>query len=153
MHDIGQITPSIYIGGVGAIEHIEWLSEQDITHVLKLYPDEPYWPENFTVHELPMDDGVHIPSSMMQEGVTFIEDAIRSNAKILVVCGLGISRSVTFVLAYLTSQGYDLRDAFDLVRMGRPQAWPAPQLWESLISFSNAPYTLRDVYTWLTRKN
>jgi dual specificity phosphatase 12 len=153
MNDIRIVTPFVYIGGVRSIDHSEWMISEGITHVLKLYPDEPYWPDRFIVHDLPMDDGVHISPMILQDGVSFIEYAIRDGGKVLVVCGLGISRSAAFVLAYLVGQGYDLHDAFRFLRQSRPEAWPAPQLWESLIAYCHAPYTLRDVYTWLVEKS
>ena len=46
---------------------------------------------------------------MLQRGVSFICEQVDAGKQVLVVCGAGISRSLTFVLAYLLERGYELR--------------------------------------------
>jgi len=150
---IGEVTPSVFIGGAGLVQHCAWLRAAGITHILKLYFDEPEWPDDFTVLDLPMDDGVFIEADTLRQGVDFIHVAVGARRRVLVVCGLGISRSATFVLAYLLEQGYDLHEAFHLLHTARPQAWPMRRLWESLIVHYQAPYTLEEIERWLSEKD
>jgi hypothetical protein len=150
---IGCVTPLLFIGGTGLVHAADWLRTEGISHVLKLYDGDPYWPSDFTVFEIPIDDGVYITKETMKSGVDFIRRQIEADQKILVMCGLGISRSATFVLAYLLEQGYDLREAFCLLRTVRPQAWPARELWLSLISHYSTPYTIHEIMVWAIEKS
>ena len=49
----------------------------------------------------PVDDISEIPPSLFMAVNNEIEKAINSGKKVLVHCGAGVSRSVTFILAYL----------------------------------------------------
>lgn len=150
---VGQVTPHLFIGGTRAWFAVEELRRRGITHILKLYFDDPYWPEPFVVFEHPLDDGVFIPWETLEEGLAFIRAVEAREEKVLVVCGLGISRSATFVLAHLLEKGGDLREAFLQLRAVRPQAWPARALWQTLITHYQAPYTLSDIDAWNQRSN
>ncbi|MCL4265267.1 MAG: dual specificity protein phosphatase family protein [Anaerolineae bacterium] len=44
------------------------------------------------------------------------------------MCGAGMSRSVTFVMAYLRETGLDLRPSWELVAAQHSDAQPAPQM-------------------------
>lgn len=149
---IGRVTPLLHIGGVRVISDVEWLRAEKITNILKLYDGDPYWPADFNVHDIPLADGVFIEKATLKDGVDFIRERVEAEQKILVLCGLGISRSATFILAYLLEQGYDLHQAFRLLRTARPQAWPARELWSSLIAHYTTPYTLREIMLWAINK-
>jgi protein-tyrosine phosphatase len=71
---------------------------------------------------------------------------------LLVACRYGVSRSSTFVLAYLVQEkGYDLPEAWHLLRSNHPLAYPARELWQSLLAHYRQPYTMADVEQWLIR--
>lgn len=145
---VGQVTESVFIGGARAYGSIMALREAGVTHVLKLYFDDPYWPEPFTVFEHPLEDGVFIPVETLRQGLTFIQAGVEAGGKVLVCCQLGSSRSATFVLAHLLEQGWDLRESFRRVRAVRPMAWPARALWETLLTHYPGPYTLAEIEAW-----
>lgn len=145
---VGQVTDQVFIAGARAIYSVPELQSAGITHILKLYFDDPEWPEVFTILDHPLDDGVFIPRETLRQGLAFIRTAVGAGQKVLVVCGLGASRSSTFVLAYLLEQGYNLEDAFRLLRSVRPQAWPARDLWTTLLTHYQAPYTLEQIEAW-----
>lgn len=55
----------------------------------------------------------------------FIEEALKSNGKVLVHCGAGISRSVTIVIYYIMKKQHKLAcTAFDMVKQYRPSINP-----------------------------
>ena len=76
--------------------------------------------------DLSFPDAQSIPPSFLRRGVDFIAAEQAAGRGVLVMCAAGISRSPTFVLAYLVEKkGYDLREAFQRVRAARPIAAPA----------------------------
>jgi protein-tyrosine phosphatase len=51
------------------------------------------------------------------EGVDFIKEAVDSHQSILVHCNAGVSRSASFVIAYMMrEQGMHFQEAFDFVK-------------------------------------
>lgn len=146
---VGQVTASVFFGGAKAYASIPALQAAGVTHVLKLYFDDPYWGEPFTVFEHALEDGVFIPAEILEQGLAFIREGVAASGKVLVCCQLGSSRSATFVLAHLLEQGWDLREAFLRVRAVRPVAWPARALWETLLTHYATPYTLDQIENWI----
>ncbi len=146
--DIAYIVDGVYIGGARAAYHTHELRQAEITHVLKLYFFEPNWPVDFVVCNNPLNDGEFVPRQQMMRGVNFIRETRAADRQVLVVCGAGVSRSSTFVLAYLLECGYDLRDAWRLLRAHHPEACPAQQMWASLLAHYEPPYSMNDVVGW-----
>ena len=62
---------------------------------------------------------------------TVFKQQVEAGRPVLVMCGAGISRSSTFVLAYLLERGYSLEDAWRLLSERHPAASPLPQMWRS----------------------
>ena len=149
LRPIDRVIPGLYISGARAAYRAPLLRKAGITRVLKLYEGPPDWPPDFHVCDNPLEDGEPIPSYILTAGVAFIHQSMAAGEKVLVVCGAGISRSSTFVLAYLVESGYDLREAWRLLRQQHPIASPAPALWESLLTYYDLPYTLRDILEWM----
>jgi len=145
---VAQVTDHVFIGSARALFAASELREAGVSHVLKLFFDDSRWPTEFIVLEHPLEDGVFIPKEALDHGVSFVRNAVESGHRVLVMCGLGASRSSTIVLAYLIEQGYDLRDAFRLLRSARPQAWPARALWTTLITHYDVAYDLDQIEEW-----
>lgn len=143
-----HIIDGIYLGKVRSYYVRDQLQKAGITHVLKLYFHHPHWPETFTVCETPLDDEEFIPAETMQKGVSFLKEQVATGEEVLIVCGAGMSRSVTFILAYMLDKGYDLKEAWEKVRARYRAAYPAPAMWESLIVHYDLPYTVEDVMLW-----
>lgn len=148
---VGGATPlgeGLWIGGYRCAYAASVLRAQGITRILKLYSDDPPWPADFTVCNAPIDDGQAVSATVLKRGTSFIHEGIAVGEQVLVVCGLGVSRSATFVLAYLLEQGYSLPTAWQLLRERHPIARPHPVLWASLLNHYALPYTLSDVAKW-----
>ena len=66
-------------------------------------------------------------------------------------CGAGISRSATFVAAYLHEQGAGLLDALKSIMVRRPQVLPHPELLRSLIACYNLRITPQELLVQLVK--
>lgn len=146
--EVHHVVDGVYIDGARAVYLVPELRRAGITSVLKLYFHAPEWPKDFVVCDNALEDGQFVSQEALQRGVAFISGQVDAGEQVLVVCGAGISRSSTFVLAYLLERGYELPDAWRLLRARHPPALPALQMWNSLLTHYNLPYTLEDVAKW-----
>ncbi len=147
--NVDYVADGVYISSVRAQNVIGAIRRAGIQHVLKLYFYEPHWPSDFTVCEVPIIDGEFIRPENIERGVAFIREQVDAERPVLVQCGAGISRSSTFVLAYLIESGRDLPDAFTLLKEHHPIASPLPAMWQSLIDYYDLPYSMGDIYGWM----
>ncbi len=145
---IDHVAHGVYISGFRAIYSAQALREAGIRHVLKLYEDEPFWPTDFIVCDNALSDGEPIPQDKLRRGVDFVKEHIASEQSVLVQCGAGISRSSTFVLAYLLERGYELPEAWRMLKANHEEASPHPAMWESLIVYYNLPFDVKEVTAW-----
>ena len=126
-----EIIPRLYISDLSFAESSTSLSSYGITHVLSTLPDTLHIPlvhpppkrlqikvEDFPFAEL----AAHLPTT-----TAWIRDAFMSNpdARVLVHCGEGISRSVAVVAAYLiAAHGWTPMDALQYIKSKRKVANP-----------------------------
>jgi protein-tyrosine phosphatase len=147
-----HVVDGVYIGGERAIDHVPELRTAGIKHVLKLYFDESdgdQWPDDFIICYNPLNDGQFVLPETLQRGVSFIKERVAAGEPVLVMCAAGISRSSTFVLAYLLERGYALRDAWQLLKEHHPEARPLPAMWLSLIVHYRLPHQVEEVLGWI----
>jgi protein-tyrosine phosphatase len=119
-----------------------------LRYVLKLYGGGPYFPPTFKTLEVPVKDGQPLAADRLKVGVGFIRQLVESGHPVLVMCAQGVSRSSTFILAYMLERGYDLRAAFFHLFYQHPDAEPHPQMWLSLIRHYRLDYSLQTVVNW-----
>jgi predicted protein tyrosine phosphatase len=97
-----------------------------------------------------VEDGVALPPDKLRQGVAFIRAQKAAERAVLVACGAGISRSVTFGLAALKEEeGLTLLDAYRAIHAVHPDALPHKALWDSLCQYysENSDYfALLDVF-------
>lgn len=136
------LEPFLYLGPQSAATSLPFLTVKAITHILSVGCPNVPTPEHFknpskTHLKLPLNDkssGVSIHATVLQ-GVAFIREAAASNpdAKVLVHCKAGISRSSTVVAAYLMQERrMSLRAGLALIIQNREQACPNPGFLEQL---------------------
>ncbi|MBM3847058.1 MAG: dual specificity protein phosphatase family protein [Verrucomicrobia bacterium] len=92
---------------------------------------------------LPIEDGQPIPPEIPERGVRFTLAGKNEGRRVMIVCGAGLSRSVSFAIAAIKeSEGRTLVEAFQEVRTHHPEALPHPVLWKSLCERyrENVPY-------------
>ncbi len=149
--DVDHVLDGVYIGGVRrAALHIPELYDAGITHVLKLYASLPHWPwpDDFVVCDLPIEDEMCVEKEKLHYGVSFIKSCVAADQPVLVTCEMGISRSATLVLAYLVERGYNLHDAWRLLRARHCRSGPAGALWCSLLECYQLNYSMDDIWDW-----
>ena len=136
------LEPFLYLGPQSAATSLAFLTVKAITHIISVGCPNVPTPEHFknpskSHLKLPLNDkssGVSIHATVLQ-GVAFIREAVDSspNAKVLVHCKAGISRSSTVVAAYLMQErGMSLRAGLALIIQKREQAYPNPGFLEQL---------------------
>jgi serine/threonine/tyrosine-interacting protein len=123
----------------------EWAG---VTAVLTVYESDgapDAFPPGVNALQLHVRDGRPVPAEVLRRSTHFIREQRAAGGKVLVACGLGISRSPTFVAAYLHEEGADLRDALRVIIAARRQVFPHPALLQSVIDCYGAPVTLSDL--------
>ncbi len=101
------------------------------------------WPGDFTLLDLPIFDGEPVAGDHLRRGTAFIDAQRRAGHKVLVHCVGGVSRSVTFTLAYLIEyQEMSLPDAYARLIGRRAMACPHGELFASLVRHYQLPYRL-----------
>jgi len=145
---IDHVVDGVYISGWRATKHEIELLGAGLTHVLKLYESVPYFSPHFTTLENVCVDGEPLPAGVLDRSVDFIRTRVAANQLVLVMCGAGISRSATMVLAYMVDHGYDLHEAYKILKKAHPDANPHPALWQSLITRYQLTYSIEDAVDW-----
>jgi hypothetical protein len=138
------VLPDLFVGSYAALGEIDGVRALGIQSVLRL--DDLYgrgdlqWPAEFTLLDMPIDDGQAVAEALLRQGTAFIHTQRQAGKKVLVHCIGGISRSVTFTIGYLMEyQGMRLADAFSLVVFHRAVAYPHPALLNCLIEYYRPP--------------
>ncbi|KAF5323859.1 hypothetical protein D9611_008390 [Ephemerocybe angulata] len=132
--NVSEIVPRVYISDLAFAENPALLSSYRITHVLSTLPDTIFCPPpsllprqpvrlQIRVDDLPFAElAAHLPAT-----TAFIRDALAASpdARVLVHCGEGISRSVSVVAAYLMAQyGWGPTEAVGYIKSKRRIAEP-----------------------------
>jgi hypothetical protein len=149
---IDHVVDRVYISGWRATLHADYLRRAGITHVLKLYPGIPHFPDDFTVLEHPIDETMPLPTDIVRCGAEFVVQHVDAGQAVLVMCWRGVNRSASFVLAYLLERGTDPRAAFALLRERHFEATPHPDMWQSLIDTYGLACTVEDALIWMRRE-
>lgn len=151
---ISHIYDGIYLSGNYALDYADEVRKLGIQAVLRLDHLSPLfgsgrqWDEDFALLYLPFSDGEPIPPLYITQATHFIHRHLERERKVLVHCQMGVSRSVTMVLAYLIEHAnMSLPRAFALVRAQHPIAFPHPALLCSLVEHYNLPYSKDQIYS------
>ena len=130
-NNASEIIPRLYISDLTFAENAASLSFYRITHILTVMPDRVCQPPlpiqpmrmQVRVEDMPFAElAAHLPST-----TAFIRDALNSSpeARVLVHCGEGISRSVSVVAAFLMGQyGWGRDEAVNYIKSKRRVANP-----------------------------
>ncbi|GAB4522142.1 MAG: hypothetical protein OHK0046_34360 [Anaerolineae bacterium] len=141
---------NLYIGESEAIRHQAAVRREGITTIIRLDEiprEQGHWSADFTVLDIPILDGEYLNGDTIDTITAFIEGHLEAGEKVLVHCHMGISRSVSLVMAYLIAyEGMSLAEAFGTVREGRAVAYPHEMLLVSLIDHFSLPYDTSKVY-------
>jgi len=133
-----QILPHLYLGCRRVAANRDSLQRENISHVLNVTAHIPNEYEDcFTYKRIAVEDAAHVDMGMyFSEAFDFIEQARRSNQKVLVHCQAGMSRSVTIILAYLMKHfGFSMEGAYDHVKARKSNIQPNFSFMGQLLDF------------------
>lgn len=124
----------LYVGKYSETLDLDWLRAQKIEAVLQVAEAVKYADRSSLY--LPVEDGQPLPSNLLAQGLAYIGTEKAAGHTIMVACGAGISRSVTFAIAALRAEeNLPLTEAFRQIRRVHPDALPHPALWRSLCAY------------------
>ena len=136
-YNIDKITDNIYLGGVKGLSDSEYFKTEKITATLSILKDTPKFvdDENIKHKVIPLDD---LYSENIIKYFKECIDYIESNGKVFIHCECGVSRSASFVIAYLMWKTHStFNDAYLFVKKVRPEIDPNNGFRRQLKNFEN----------------
>jgi protein-tyrosine phosphatase len=139
-----KIRPWLYIGKYRETANIDTLIAYRISAMLQLADKV----EQIGIPSLyiPVEDGEPLPADQLRQGVDFVRAQKAVGKTVLVACGAGISRSVTFSIAALKEENLGLPQAYQQILELHPEALPHPALWESLRTYYDESTTYAELW-------
>jgi protein-tyrosine phosphatase len=135
------IRPWLHVGRFRETQDDDTLRRREIGAMLQLADSVKQ--EGIPSLYVPVEDGEPLPIDALRMGVEFVRLEKALGRKVLIACGMGISRAATFTIAVLVEEeGLGLHEAFRQVRARHPEALPHPVLWQSLCEYygEDVPY-------------
>jgi protein-tyrosine phosphatase len=139
------ILTDLFLSSVLPPQNKSKLEEFNITHILNLtsldkdgVPKHPNaFPSDFEYLHLPLNDTESFNiGDHFERAHDFISRGRTGNAKVLVHCQSGVSRSATIVISYLMKEkGNSLKEALDHVKLQKPDVAPNNEFFNTLIKF------------------
>lgn len=131
---MNQIRPWLYIGKYRETTNGALLHSYSIGAMLQLA--EGVKQEGIASLYVPVEDGEPLPVPALEQGIAFVRAQKAQDRNVLVACGAGISRSVTFAIAALhEEEGLSLPAAYRSIRASHKEARPHFALWNSLCQY------------------
>ena len=128
---MNRIRPWLYVGKYRDTANPALLSSFEIGAMLQL-AEAVQQPGIHSLY-INVEDGEPLGADKLKQGVEFVRAQKAAGKKVLVACGAGISRSVTYTIATLKEEeGLSLSEAYVQILDLHPEAMPHPALWESL---------------------
>lgn len=125
--EMNLIEEGLYLGSLEAARCEVDLRKEGITHIIGILDSFRNYSkiEGITYLLIPLADSWNSDITQhFAEAFSFITSALRSG-KVLVHCAMGVSRSATIVTSYImVKYSLSLRPAIEIVRKGRPCAYP-----------------------------
>jgi hypothetical protein len=141
---VNAVRPWLYVGKYMETADLGLLTRAGIGGMLQLAG--PVRQPGIASLYVPVVDGVALPNDALRRGVDFVLAEKRREARVLIACGAGISRAVTFAVAALKEEeNLGLLDALLAVKGARPEALPHPVLWESLCRYYREDVPIRSM--------
>ena len=145
------IPGKMYLGNVVNVNRLQWLDQHNIQTIVCVASRRDVVIRDEirackTVHQFEIIDNEQQILDF-DPIVQLIEESILQGS-VLVNCAVGISRSASFVIAYLMkTQHMSLDAAFALVKRARPKIQPNPSFMAQLRNYEASMNILRRSYT------
>lgn len=129
-----KIRDWLYVGKYAQTRNAAVLKQIGIMALLELAEHVPH--DDLEILYLDVTDGEALPHDLLKRGVAFIRAQKAAGHPVLVACGAGISRSVTFAMAALMEEeDHELFAAFAEVYTRHRGAQPHFELVKSLAAY------------------
>ena len=115
-----EIVKNLYIGSAQSVSDLNLLKSYNIKSIVNITNGVPnYFPTDFNYYNLRIGDHQSVNILEYIDYINaFIDGAIKSGGCII-HCRKGVSRSASFILAYLVYKGVKLIDAWNLLKLKR----------------------------------
>ncbi|KAK7869255.1 hypothetical protein R5R35_000875 [Gryllus longicercus] len=118
---VANILPGLSLGSQDVVLTPGLLKEHQITSVLSVGVVSELMDPDIKHLFVPLLD---LPESdiseVLNQCLSFIDEARKAGGCVFVHCNAGVSRSATIVIAYLMQKGWMFEDAFQMVKLKRP---------------------------------
>ncbi len=129
-----RIDSCVRVGGYAAAADPAHIRAHGITHIVKLFRDDPSYPGGchrhlgVQYHIIPAEDHPAFDlRGYLAPAMDFIASALRSGGVVLIHCHCGVSRAPTVAIVHrIVHAGDSLRNAWQLVKSRRRMAQPNP---------------------------
>ncbi len=134
-YPITWITDCLAVGHAPmSYAELDSVREQGISAIVNLcgeYSDLHKIEENagFEVFYLPIPDETAPAMDEMEKGLEWLDEAIYLRKKVLIHCKHGVGRTGTFVTAYMLRRGFNLKNAWKLLKKTRANPTNYSQWW------------------------
>ena len=125
--DITWITARIGLGGgIWTADNMAEVARHSITHIIDMqieFDDTALaQPHGIEVLWNPTDDDFQPKDpELFERGVEFAEQALADDGtKVFIHCAAGVHRAAMMTLAVLCSQGWEMREAMEMISLCRP---------------------------------
>jgi protein-tyrosine phosphatase len=126
-----QIRDWLFISGYPVASNRSVVKKHNIQAMLQLF--EGFKSPGVETLFVGVVDGQPLTSENIREGVAYVRKQHKKGKRILVTCGAGVSRSVTFSVAALKEiEGLTLEEAYLSIRERHKEALPDHIHWDSL---------------------
>lgn len=146
-----EVTPWLWLSGFPTTGTI---AQGEFSLVLSVCSRRPYLPLGVRGAQIDIEDSVTVRiSRYFTRAAELIDQERRQGGKVLVNCQMGVSRSVSIVLAYLMiKRKMRLQEAFRMLSAKRPQVYPNARFCQDLIQleceiFGEASATLTFIHS------
>ncbi|KAK6998110.1 dual specificity protein phosphatase 10 [Biomphalaria glabrata] len=134
-----QVLPFLYLGNERDAKDLSRLRSLNIGYVLNVTSHVPqyYDEQGIKYKRIPASDSAQQNlKQYFEEAIEYIDDARQNNARVLIHCHAGVSRSATITIAYLLKHTrMAMADAYKFVKGKRPIISPNFNFMGQLLEF------------------
>lgn len=145
-----RIRPWLLVGKYRETLDHDLLGSHEVSAMLQLAA--PVEHDGIASLYLSVEDGIPLPIALLEEGVKFIRKHKAEGHIVMVACGAGVSRSVTFAMAALMEEeNLPLPDSYREVYLHHREAMPNPELYRSLAAYHGVQMSLVEAWDEIFR--